>query len=270
MLGKRFISASILGIFFILLLWFSNIPYLLNIVVAYLSAAAVYEALVATKYIEGKSLMIISMVFASIMPFLTQFNRLNITVGIFVFTVILFLTLFFTYGNFTFEHISVVFLISIIISFFFLTIIFVRWMDKGEYYIYYVFVGAWISDLSAYTFGRLFGKHKLIEKISPKKTVEGAAGAVVSTGVFFFITSLIIAYFFHKKVDFVPLVIAGFLASVAAQIGDLSASIIKRTFGVKDFGSILPGHGGILDRFDSVIFVSPFLFILFSVFPMIH
>jgi len=177
--------------------------------------------------------------------------------------------LLFTYGHFTFEHISVVFLISIIISYFFSTLIYVRQMQMGNFYIYLVFVGAWITDIGAYLVGRWLGKHQLIKRISPKKTVEGAIGGILLTSLAFFVCGIMDIYIFNASVDLIGITIVGALASIVAQIGDLSASIIKRTFGVKDFGSIMPGHGGILDRFDSVIFVSPFIFIVFSYFPMI-
>lgn len=263
---KRLWSSLIILLLFVPLLWFSHINYILNIVVALLASAAVYEALVATKYIEGKSLMVISILFAFMMPFLPELSRRNVTFAVFAFSIILFLTLLFTFGTFTFEHISVVFLISILISYFFSTLIYVRLMPMGEYYIYLVFVGAWITDIGAYLSGRLLGRHKLLEKISPKKTIEGSLGGIILTTIAFVVCGFIDIYLFKKEVNFASLAFAGFFASIIAQIGDLSLSVIKRTFGVKDFGSIIPGHGGVLDRFDSVIFVSPFLFIFFSVF----
>jgi phosphatidate cytidylyltransferase len=269
MFRKRFISSLVLFVLFAPLLWFSHITYLLNAAVALLAAAAVYEALYATKYVEGKSLMVISIVFAVCMPFLPELNRKNMTAAFFAFTIVLVLTLLFTYGNFTFEHISVVFLISIIISYFFSTLIYVRQMPMGHFYIYLVFIGAWITDMGAYLCGRMFGKHKLVEHISPKKTIEGSVGGIILTTISFVICGMIDEKLFGASVNLVGLGVVGFFVSIIAQIGDLFASMIKRTFGVKDFGSIMPGHGGILDRFDSVIFVSPFIFIIFSLFPMI-
>jgi phosphatidate cytidylyltransferase len=272
------------------LLWFSNIPFFLNVVVGLVAVMAVYEALVVTKYIEGKELRLISLLVAFTMPIIPalvdRFGFIGLTIdkfltiGAFVFTVILFATLIKYYEKFSLEHIAVVFLLSVILSFFFTTLIYVRMIEYvgldgkihsfGAYYIYFVFVGAWMTDTAAYVWGRLFGKHQLAKKISPKKTVEGAVGAVITTTLAFIVTGYIIQYFFNRDINYIYLIITGILAALAALLGDLVASVIKRTFKVKDFGSILPGHGGILDRFDSVIFVSPLLYVIFSTFKIVQ
>lgn len=123
--------------------------------------------------------------------------------------------------------------------------------------VFLLFVLIWSSDSFAYFTGRLFGKHKMAPKISPKKTWEGFAG-----GVFF---TLILGYFIEQK--FPDLrgnwMIVGFLVSVFAPIGDLVESQLKRTFGVKDSGNIIPGHGGVLDRLDSFIIAAPVVYLYF-------
>lgn len=123
--------------------------------------------------------------------------------------------------------------------------------------VFLLFVLIWSSDSFAYFTGRLFGKHKMAPKISPKKTWEGFAG-----GVFF---TLIIGYFIEQK--FPDLrgnwILVGLLVSIFAPIGDLVESQLKRTFGVKDSGNIIPGHGGILDRLDSFIIAAPIVYLYF-------
>ena len=123
--------------------------------------------------------------------------------------------------------------------------------------VFMLFVLIWSSDSFAYFTGRLFGKHKMAPKISPKKTWEGFAG-----GVFF---TLILGYFIEQK--FPELrgnwMVIGFLVSVFAPIGDLVESQLKRTFGVKDSGNIIPGHGGVLDRLDSFIIAAPVVYLYF-------
>ncbi len=123
--------------------------------------------------------------------------------------------------------------------------------------VFMLFVLIWSSDSFAYFTGRLFGKHKMAPKISPKKTWEGFAG-----GVFF---TLILGYFIEQK--FPELrgnwMVIGFLVSVSAPIGDLAESQLKRTFGVKDSGNIIPGHGGVLDRLDSFIIAAPVVYLYF-------
>ncbi|MDE6519045.1 MAG: phosphatidate cytidylyltransferase [Ruminococcus sp.] len=125
--------------------------------------------------------------------------------------------------------------------------------------------GAWIADSGAYFTGVALGKHKLCPEISPKKTVEGFIGGIVSTAVFF-----VIALFVYKeiiadtpcKINYILFGIAGAVCAVVGTLGDLSASMVKRQIGFKDYGKIMPGHGGFMDRFDSVLFVLP----AFSVF----
>ena len=111
----------------------------------------------------------------------------------------------------------------------------------------------------------LFGKHKLAPRVSPKKTVEGAigglVGGVLGTALMMAVGSYILRDAFW---DFGLLAVFGLLGSVISQIGDLSFSVIKREYGVKDYGHLLPGHGGILDRFDSVTFVAPFVWLLWA------
>lgn len=130
----------------------------------------------------------------------------------------------------------------------------------GQYIYLLVFLGAWMSDIFAYFTGRLLGKHKLIPSVSPKKTVEGAIGGVVFCVITTVVFGFIIAKFFAPsgsvEANYLVLAISGVFISVVSQTGDLIMSLIKRHYGIKDYGKIFPGHGGFLDRFDSVMAVS--------------
>ncbi len=120
-----------------------------------------------------------------------------------------------------------------------------------------IFIGAWVTDTFAYFTGFFFGKHKLIPEVSPKKTVEGAVGGTLATTI----TFGIYAWCMTKSISTaLTLTAIGFFASIISQLGDLSASLIKRHWGIKDYGKLFPGHGGVLDRFDSILAVSVFLF----------
>lgn len=132
-------------------------------------------------------------------------------------------------------------------------------LDNGFSFIYLVFIISFSSDSLAYVTGRTFGKHKLAPKFSPNKTKEGSLGAIVGTTVVLLILKLTNVYHY----SFVAVVILGVFGSILGQIGDLTASIIKRYTGIKDFGNVMPGHGGILDRLDSIIFVTPLVFIYY-------
>lgn len=120
-----------------------------------------------------------------------------------------------------------------------------------------VFVISFSTDIFAYLIGKKFGKRKLIPKVSPNKTVEGSLGAIFCTILITTIYCLLIGL---NPVIFIPVAIIG---SIFAQIGDLFASSIKRYNEVKDFGALIPGHGGIIDRFDSILFTAPLILILF-------
>jgi phosphatidate cytidylyltransferase len=115
----------------------------------------------------------------------------------------------------------------------------------------------WANDSGAYIFGRLFGKHKLIERISPNKTWEGAIG-----GAIFGILISIFFFYFFKYFSITQVILISFFTIVAGTFGDLAESMIKRNFNVKDSGKVLPGHGGLLDRFDSLLFAAPVYFVI--------
>ena len=142
------------------------------------------------------------------------------------------------------------------------TIFLITQLNLGRYLIWLVFLSAWGCDTGAYTFGKLFGKRKLIPKLSPNKTIAGAIGggflAALLCGIYGYII---------YSMNFVPFrivyfsIIIGLIGAIAAQFGDLSASAIKRHTGKKDFGNLIPGHGGILDRFDSILFTAPMVYI---------
>lgn len=127
--------------------------------------------------------------------------------------------------------------------------------------IWAIFFISWGTDTFAYLFGIVFGKHKLYPSISPKKTVEGSLG-----GIFGSLILLILFNYFVLNYNIIFVICSGILLSIVAQLGDLFASKIKREMGIKDFSDIIKGHGGFLDRFDSIIFVTPLVYIVFYVF----
>ena len=123
----------------------------------------------------------------------------------------------------------------------------------------------WATDTGAYAFGRMFGKHKLIPSVSPSKTVEGAVGGLVvaTLGTWLYVTFLL-KPFAHLSLTSMGIVVLAVAVGIVGQIGDLAESLLKRDAGVKDSSKLLPGHGGILDRFDSLLFVLPVAYLLLS------
>lgn len=143
----------------------------------------------------------------------------------------------------------------------------------GSYIYLLTFICAWVTDIFAYFTGRFLGKHKLIPAVSPKKTVEGAIGGVVfcviSTVLFGFIIEKFFNEFGITNANYLMLAISGIFMSVVSQTGDLIMSVIKRHYGIKDYGKLFPGHGGILDRFDSVLAVSLILAFICTYFNLL-
>ncbi len=146
----------------------------------------------------------------------------------------------------------------------------IRMMDYGVFLVILSFLGAWMPDTFAFFAGKFFGKRKLIPSVSPNKTVAGAIGAVVGAVVSFLVYAGILIFGFGFSVRFVPLVALSLICGVMAQFGDLSASLIKRACGKKDFGNLIPGHGGILDRIDSLVFIAPLVYYFLRVFEVIY
>lgn len=141
----------------------------------------------------------------------------------------------------------------------------VREMESGAYLVWLIFIGAWGSDTCAYCVGKLIGKHKLPSKLSPKKTIEGCVGGIIGAALIGAIYGMI----FREQVSITANPVAGFavigaVSAVISQIGDLAASGIKRNYDIKDYGKLIPGHGGILDRFDSIIFIAPIVYYLIT------
>lgn len=146
-------------------------------------------------------------------------------------------------------------------------------IEHGKYIYLLTFLCAWMTDTFAYFTGRLLGRHKLIPEVSPKKTVEGAIGGVVFCVITTVAFGLVIVKFFNSdgsiSANYIALAISGIFISVISQIGDLIMSLIKRHYGIKDYGRMFPGHGGILDRFDSVMAVSVMLTLICTYFKLL-
>lgn len=169
----------------------------------------------------------------------------------------------FLYPRYVIEQVSVIyfglFYVGIMLSYIYQ----VRNLASGAFLVWLIFIGAWGSDTCAYSVGMLIGKHKAFPRLSPKKSIEGCVGGVVGAALIGFIYATI----FRDKIDGfgnpqLAFTIIGAASSVISQIGDLAASAIKRNHDIKDYSKLIPGHGGILDRFDSIIFTAPIVYYL--------
>ena len=201
-----------------------------------------------------------------VIPWFTQGNTITYMLSCYlVYLIILFTAIVFAKGRLDYTLVASAFMGVLYTSLSFTCIVMLR--EAGAYLYLLVFIGPWVSDIFAYLCGRLFGKHKLIPEVSPKKTVEGSIGGIIFTAIAFIVYGMIIQRFFASDVSFniITMAIVGAVISIIAQIGDLAASAIKRRFDVKDYGNLLPGHGGVLDRFDSVLLTAPVLYLMTAI-----
>lgn len=174
-----------------------------------------------------------------------------------VYIIYLFALVIWSNGSFTYSDMATLFFLTLYVTLSLNILLYVRdFAETGKYIYLLIFIGAWITDIFAYFTGVFFGKHKLIEAVSPKKTIEGSIGGIFFCTLSFVVFGIITEKFFGCDANLVFLALSGLFISVIAQIGDLIMSVLKRHYKIKDFGKIFPGHGGMLDRFDSILAVS--------------
>ena len=137
-----------------------------------------------------------------------------------------------------------------------------RILPGGVFQVWLVFICAWGCDTCAYCVGMLIGKHKMAPKLSPKKSVEGGIGGILGAALIAVLYALAINHWADAGVSVTSFAVIGAVGGAISQIGDLAASAIKRNHNIKDYGKLIPGHGGILDRFDSIIFTAPIIYYL--------
>ena len=148
--------------------------------------------------------------------------------------------------------------VAVMLSFIYLT----RSLPDGKFLVWLIFLCSWGCDTCAYCVGMLIGKHKMAPILSPKKSVEGGIGGIVGAALIGILYALAVNYWGNAGEDVLRYAIIGAAGGAISQIGDLAASAIKRYHNIKDYGKLIPGHGGILDRFDSVIFTAPIIYYL--------
>lgn len=256
---QRCLTGTIIGIVFLVLLLLSG-TWLFNIVMALLSMIAGFEILNCTNQFDNKLLSIPSLVVCALIPFVARLPYGFIAVVCVVFMFWCFFVSVFTNDRIDTQAISLVFCCIMYVSVCFYSLTRIRYIpDYGFLVLIMVFIGAWATDIFAYFTGRFLGRHKLIPKISPKKTIEGAVGGVVFCILAYMVVGLVAGLILKRVPNYFVIAAMGIVVSVVAQLGDLAMSAVKRNYKMKDFGGIFPGHGGVLDRFDSILAISPFL-----------
>lgn len=264
MLKTRIITGAGITVVLALVMLFSHIPWVLSLTVAVLSVQAIYEFYRATKLKDNKAVYYISCTVAVLLSAVTIPHFENIVVLFFIAAISLFIYLMLNIGKLREIKPWMAVCIAAMIIVFFKCMSGIREMDGGIYLLGMTILVPVITDIAAYFVGRGCGKHKLAPVISPKKTVEGSIGGTVFAVVILMLVAFILNIINILQVNYTALIIYLILASVIGQFGDLALSSVKRIVGVKDYGNLLPGHGGILDRFDSLLFVLPFTYLFFN------
>ena len=264
----RIISAVVAFVILIPILWFSD-TVIFPLAMAACSAIAAFEltSCVGTKqwYLRAPS---VALAFAG--PLLTEWLAptveryiLLLALASFVYFFLFMMIAVITGGKLKYSAVAETVLGVVYATVGFSSIALIRGNTAHGVWLFgLVFVAAWMTDTMAYFTGRFFGKHKLCPKISPKKTIEGSIGGTVFCALSFLLYGFIAHKASHLNPNYVMLAVSGLVLSVISQFGDLAASLIKREHGVKDYGKIMPGHGGVMDRFDSILAVAPFLLMI--------
>jgi phosphatidate cytidylyltransferase len=241
---------------------------ILNVAISIICLLSIYEIFMATKYVNIKTLSAVSYIFVAIFPFLPSIKTSPLIMFVLLgFSFMLFMVLLRNHENETFEQIGLVFMLSTLLPFSLSSIIYLRenFQQDALFYVFLILICAFGADTGAYFAGKFFGKHKLAPIISPKKTIEGAIGGVLCVIILSVLAGLVYTQIMKNqqviiKLDYFVIIIISLIGSTLGILGDLTASIIKRKCSLKDFGDIMPGHGGVLDRIDSLLFVSPFIY----------
>ena len=240
------------------------------ILFAVMAAIAAYELLAGTGLVKETRLFIYSAVsaFWCVLWCGLGISYAWLLLGILVYWVAIFSEMMLSELKLGSEKAALCFVAGTIVPILFGAIVRLHNTENGRFYILIPFVLAFLSDTGAYFAGLRFGKHKLAPVISPKKTVEGVVGGVTGAILGMIIYCLVLQLGFGFEVNYIYAVLYGALGSAAGVFGDLCFSVIKRQTGIKDYGNLFPGHGGILDRFDSNIVVAPLVEILMLLLPV--
>ncbi|MEN6373665.1 MAG: phosphatidate cytidylyltransferase [Smithella sp.] len=257
-LAKRWITGFILTALILVVIVFAS-PFTLAALIVLVAVGGMWEY---NNIVLGKGFLkekVEGIFFAVIIPFVMFLGGSQFVVPVLAFCIILTFILFLASVKETlFDVMTVakvvlgVMYIPFLLSYFIL----LRSSDKGVLWILFVLVLAFAGDITALYIGKYFGRHKLSPIISPGKTVEGTIGLILGSTA----ACLIFSYYSFPGVSLLKIGILAFTGSVIGQLGDLSESAIKRNYGLKDASSLLPGHGGLLDRLDCILFIVPFVY----------
>lgn len=266
---KTRILVAVIGLPILLLILLVPTPIPTAAAVTLLSIIGVYEMLYNTKLVKQFRLLLWSCLMAigvcvwSVAGMHPALGRALVV----LFVGALFGEMLAAHTKLKLRSICICLLAGAVVPYLLSAIIRLRFFENGVFYVLVPFILSMVPDSGAYFVGRAMGKRKLAPVISPKKTVEGAVGGLITGALAMLLYGLILQLFFGFAVNYFFAIIYGILGSAMSIFGDLSFSVIKRQVDIKDFGNLLPGHGGVLDRFDSTAFVAPLTELLLVLIP---
>jgi len=265
----RIITAAVaIPILLLLLLVVNKIA--AAIVWAVLMAVAAYELLYSTGLIRESRLIVYACVMAFAVTMWSYFEAVHayFLLIVLIYMALLFAEMMHAHVTVTFDKICMCVVAGLIVPFLLSSLIRILTLKIGRYVVLIPFIVAFGSDAGAYFTGFFFGKHKMAPVLSQHKTVEGALGGIAAAVVLMILYGLIMSLL-KFRVNYLYAAAYGLFGSLAGIFGDLCFSVIKRQTGIKDYGNLLPGHGGILDRFDSMMMVGPLMEALLLLIPVI-
>ncbi len=254
---------------------------IIHFLLAAIGCIGVYEALKPTGYLKSKFLLVASLIYAAVTPFVYSIGMLGAKYGftlnikheacLIIYAAVIFTISMFRHNEIKPLEVTYAFASTVAITFAFwsLAAVFSNPDGNGLFYLIIVVIAAWGCDTGAYFSGYFFGKHKMAPEISPKKTVEGAIGGIIIDVLLMLAACLIFNKVTGESANLVTILCATPFLALAGMMGDLIFSYIKRDCGIKDYGKLMPGHGGVLDRFDSVIVVAPLMYLVVEHLPMV-
>jgi len=262
----RVITAAVLLCAFIPLLFLLPSIYV-TIVFAALCAVGAWELLYETKSVPKHPFLYLSCAAAFCVPFTASSAEAGLWpfLGVaFAYLIAAFCCAVFDHQKITYACIGKGFFAALVAPFLFSAFLRILTVpETGKYMVLMPWVTVWVCDSMALFVGKAIGKHKLAPYVSPKKTIEGSIGGLVGGVVAMIVYVLVMWYGFQQNFDFAPAIIFGLLGAAVGQLGDLALSVIKRESGIKDYGKLFPGHGGVWDRFDSILFAAPLFEIIY-------
>lgn len=267
---KRIITAAVL-VPLLLLVLFAAPKWATAVLFSLVSGLAAFELTFSTGLVRHPRLVAYTVLAAILVPLWCCFggNPVWGNAGLLLFVLLMFMEMMLSNLRLKLSKVSICFMAGILLPYLLASIVRIMVWDIGRYLVLIPFVVAFMSDTGAYFIGSRFGRHKLAPEISPNKSVEGVLGGMIFAVLSMLLYCLILSLAFKCQVNYAFALIYGLVGSVAGVFGDLCFSVIKRQTGIKDYGNLMPGHGGALDRFDSMHVVAPLIELLLMVLPAV-